>query len=198
MKLQEVTRTTLVQRGHEERGGGRLALARQVRARGQSLLRGQQQPHQLIHNLRAQIQHGKHSLLILYPFDISIEHMLTLLTFQTLPQDSGPYRCRVDFWKAATRNYKIYLHLVEQADSVRIYDGGDTEVDSEQLRRGMLLSVLCACAGDGGRAGGAGQLHAGADMQEPGRPPPALPQLAELQTPASAGQPGHQLSYYLS
>ena len=118
--------------------------------------------------------------------------------FQTLPQDSGPYRCRVDFWKAATRNYKIYLHLVEQADSVRIYDGGDTEVDSEQLRRGVLLSVLCACAGDGGRAGGAGQLHAGADLQEPGRPPPALPQLAELQTPASAGQPGHLLSYYLS
>ena len=70
MKLQEVTRTTLVQCGHEERGGGRLALARQVRARGQSLLRGQQQPHQLIHNLRAQIQHGKHSLLILYPLDI--------------------------------------------------------------------------------------------------------------------------------
>ena len=130
--------------------------------------------------------------------DISIEHMLTLLTFQTLPQDSGPYRCWVDFWKAATRNYKIYLHLVEQADSVRIYDGGDTEVDSEQLRRGVLLSVLCACAGDGGRAGGAGQLHAGADLPEPGRPPPALPQLAELQTPASAGQPGHQLSYYLS
>ena len=118
--------------------------------------------------------------------------------FQTLPQDSGPYRCRVDFWKAATRNYKIYLHLVEQADSVRIYDGGDTEVDSGQLRSGVLLSVLCACAGDGGRAGGAGQLHAGADVQEPGRPPPALPQLAELQTPASAGQPGHLLSYYLS
>ena len=129
----------------------------------------------------------------------STSRLSSRLVFNTtLPQDAGPYRCRVDFWKAATRNYKIYLHLVEQADSVRIYDGGDTEVDSEELRRGVLLSVLCACAGDGGRAGGAGQLHAGADLPEPGRPPPALPQLAELQTPASAGQPGHQLSYYLS
>ena len=90
MKLQEVTRTTLVQRGHEERGGGRLALARQVRARGQSLLRGQQQPHQLLHNLRAQIQHGKYSLPILYPSDVHISTYVNIVNVPDPAPRLGP------------------------------------------------------------------------------------------------------------
>ena len=71
-----------------------------------------------------------------------------------MPQDAGPYRCRVDFWKAATRNYKIYLQLVEQAESVRIYDGGDVEGGKgrnqikEKLQKltpyfTLIKSILC-------------------------------------------------------
>ena len=31
---------------------------------------------------------------------------------QVMPQDAGPYRCRVDFLRAPTRNVKIKLSLV--------------------------------------------------------------------------------------
>ena len=56
----------------------------------------------------------------------------------TLAQDAGPYRCRVDFWKAATRNYKIYLQLIEEAQTVQIYDG--TTVTSRAMSSLSSLS----------------------------------------------------------
>ena len=36
-------------------------------------------------------------------------------------------RCRVDFWKAATRNYKIFLGLAREPN-VRILDSSGREV----------------------------------------------------------------------
>ena len=42
--------------------------------------------------------------------------------------DKGPYRCRVDFWKAATRNIKITVNLAEEPKSVQIFNGQEKEM----------------------------------------------------------------------
>ena len=69
----------------------------------------------------------------------------------TLAQDAGPYRCRVDFWKAATRNYKIYLHLLEEAHSVQIYDGKNTAVTGGVIVARINSSLVLTCQSSGGR-----------------------------------------------
>lgn len=48
--------------------------------------------------------------------------VLLCLNFSTLFS-----RCRVDFWKAATRNYKIFLGLAKEPN-VRILDSAGREV----------------------------------------------------------------------
>ena len=70
---------------------------------------------------------------------------------RTISQDAGPYRCRVDFWKAATRNFKIYLQLIEQAESVQIFDGKNTEVTSGVIVARINSTLVLKCKSSGGR-----------------------------------------------
>jgi len=70
---------------------------------------------------------------------------------RTISQDAGPYRCRVDFWKAATRNFKIYLQLIEQADKVKIFDGNNAEVTSGVIVARINSTLVLKCVSSGGR-----------------------------------------------
>ena len=78
--------------------------------------------------------------------------MSSRLVFNTTQaQDAGPYRCRVDFWKAATRNYKIYLQLIEEAQTVQIYDGTKTAVTGGVIVARINSSLVLTCRSTGGR-----------------------------------------------
>ena len=82
----------------------------------------------------------------------STSRMTSRLVFNTtLPQDAGPYRCRVDFWKAATRNYKIYLQLIEEAQTVQIYDGQKTAVTGGVIVARINSTLVLTCRSTGGR-----------------------------------------------
>jgi len=70
---------------------------------------------------------------------------------RTISQDAGPYRCRVDFWKAATRNFKIYLQLIEQAEKVQIFDGKNAEVTSGVIVARINSTLILKCKSSGGR-----------------------------------------------
>ena len=64
--------------------------------------------------------------------------------------DAGPYRCRVDFWKAATRNYKIFLALVKEPERVGLYDEAGREVTGGELVARINSSLRVECRAEGG------------------------------------------------
>ena len=70
---------------------------------------------------------------------------------RTIPQDAGPYRCRVDFWKAATRNFKIYLQLIQEAKKVEIFDGNNADVTGGVIAARINSTLVLKCKSTGGR-----------------------------------------------
>lgn len=81
--------------------------------------------------------------------DGSITAFLTINS--TKNSDAGPYRCRVDFWKAATRNYKIYLDLVQEVDAVNIYSEQGKLVTGKVVSGRVNASLALTCRSFGGR-----------------------------------------------
>ena len=57
----------------------------------------------------------------------------------------------MDFWKAATRNYKIYLQLLEEAHTVQIYDGQNRTVTGGVIVARINSSLVLTCRSTGGR-----------------------------------------------
>ena len=69
---------------------------------------------------------------------------------KTKPADAGPYRCRVDFWKAATRNIKISVDLAEEVNTVNLFNGKGILVTNRIISSRINGSVKITCRAFGG------------------------------------------------
>ena len=68
----------------------------------------------------------------------------------TRPGDAGPYRCRVDFWKAATRNFKIFVELAAEVDAVNVYTEKGKLVTGRAVSSRVNGSLALTCRAYGG------------------------------------------------
>ena len=68
----------------------------------------------------------------------------------TKPSDAGPYRCRVDFWKAATRNFKIFVDLSSEVDAVNIYNEKGKLISGRIISSRINGSLKLTCKAYGG------------------------------------------------
>ena len=68
----------------------------------------------------------------------------------TKPSDAGPYRCRVDFWKAATRNFKIFVELATEVDALNIYNGKGQLITDRIVSSRINGSISLSCKSFGG------------------------------------------------
>lgn len=81
--------------------------------------------------------------------------------------DVGPYRCRVDFWKAATRNVKISVELAEEVDTINLFSGKGNLVTDRIISSRVNGSVNITCRAFGGFPKPKIQWRVGDEVFEP-------------------------------